>query len=127
MEKLLSLMEKSHKSIVFTGAGVSTLSGIRDFRGRGGFYTSDYEGLAVEDILSIDYFLRDPSIFYRWAREFLYTLDDFEPSVVHTVLAKLKSVVWLSLFILKISIYSTRKGGVKGCMRFTVAPLTTTV
>ncbi len=90
MERLISLMEQSHKSIVFTGAGVSTLSGIRDFRGRGGFYTSDYEGLAVEDILSIDYFLSDPSIFYRWAREFLYTLDDFEPSIVHTVLAKLE-------------------------------------
>jgi NAD-dependent deacetylase len=90
MDKLISLMENSKKTLVFTGAGVSTLSGIRDFRGRGGFYTSDYEGLAVEDILSIDYFLRDPSIFYRWAGEFLYTLDDFEPSVVHTTLAKLE-------------------------------------
>ncbi len=88
MDKLISLMENSEKTLVFTGAGVSTLSGIRDCRGRGGFYTSDYEGLAVEDILSIDYFLRDPSIFYRWAGEFLYTLDDFEPSVVHTTLAK---------------------------------------
>lgn len=87
MQQLLSLLEESKHCVVFTGAGVSTLSGIRDFRGAGGFYSEDYKGMAVEDILSLHYFHKNPAIFYRWAREFLYNLEDFEPSIVHTVLA----------------------------------------
>lgn len=90
MNKLISLLAKSKNTVVFTGAGVSTLSGIRDFRGVGGFYSADWDGMEVEDILSLDFFMSDPTLFYRWAREFLYTLEQYTPSVVHTVLATLE-------------------------------------
>jgi NAD-dependent deacetylase len=90
IKKLIELLENSTMSVVFSGAGVSTLSGIRDFRGEGGFYTSDYKGYQVEELLSMDLFLQDPSLFYNWAKEFVYVLDNFTPSIVHTTLAKLE-------------------------------------
>ncbi len=90
IETLKELLSKSTRTVVFTGAGVSTLSGIRDFRGTGGFYTSSWHGMEVEQLLSLDVFLRDPSLFYRWAGEFLYRLASYEPSVVHTVLARME-------------------------------------
>lgn len=82
---------KTSKSVaVFTGAGASTLSGIRDFRGKDGVYSKPWQGYSVEDILSLHFFKRDPAIFYAWAREFCYCLDRFKPCIVHTVLAKLE-------------------------------------
>ena len=92
VEALKDLLSQSNRTVVFTGAGVSTLSGIRDFRGTGGFYTSNWHGLDVEQLLSLDVFLRDPSLFYRWAGEFLYRLESYEPSVVHTVLARMERI-----------------------------------
>jgi NAD-dependent deacetylase len=90
VETLKELLAKSNRTVAFTGAGVSTLSGIRDFRGTGGFYTRKWHGMDVEQLLSLDVFLDDPSLFYDWAREFLYRLDSYTPSVVHTVLAKME-------------------------------------
>ena len=90
IDTLIRLIEQSHHIVVFTGAGVSTLSGIRDFRGTGGFYTASYQGLQVEDLLSLDLFSSDPSLFYQWAREFLYQLDNYTPSIVHTTLASME-------------------------------------
>lgn len=90
INRLKDLLEQSRHTVVFTGAGVSTLSGIRDFRGTHGVYRSDWEGLSVEDILSLEFFHANPAVFYRWAREFVYRLDDYQPSVVHTVLAEME-------------------------------------
>ncbi len=87
---MIELLQQAKQITVFTGAGVSTLSGIRDFRGTGGFYTTKWHGLQVEDLLSLRLFHEDPSLFYSWAREFLYRLKDFTPSIVHTVLAKME-------------------------------------
>lgn len=91
IDTLKQLLQTAKHIEVFTGAGVSTLSGIRDFRGTGGVYTSNWHGLNVEDLLSLHVFHNDPSQFYGWAREFLYRLNDFHPSIVHTVLAKMES------------------------------------
>lgn len=79
-------------TVVFTGAGVSTLSGIRDFRSQNGVYSAPFEGHQVEDILSLSMFRRDPSIFYRWAKEFCYCLDKYKPNLVHSVVARLESL-----------------------------------
>jgi NAD-dependent deacetylase len=89
-KRVIELLENSKNCLVFTGAGVSTLSGIRDFRGVGGFYTSDYQGYRVEDLLSLNLFYANPKLFYDWAREFIYGLESFKPSIVHTTLAKLE-------------------------------------
>ena len=70
----------------FTGAGVSTLSGIRDFRGKNGLYNDQ----DAEKIFDIGYFEKDPSFYYRASASFIYNLNEKQPSVVHCVLAELE-------------------------------------
>ena len=89
-ESLVKLLRESRRTLVFTGAGISTLAGIPDFRGAGGVYSKPWEGYQVEEILSLPVFYEHPELFYRWAREFVYRLDDFEPASVHRVLATLE-------------------------------------
>ena len=62
-------LSKSRYIAVLTGAGVSTMSGIPDFRGTGGIYTSKYEHMDVEEILNIDFFNTHPEVFYKWAAD----------------------------------------------------------
>lgn len=88
--ELYDLLLSSTNTVAFTGAGVSTASGIRDFRGKHGIYNDTFEGYRVEELFGIDLFRSDPSIFYRWARDFVYALDAFHPCTVHRVLAKLE-------------------------------------
>jgi NAD-dependent deacetylase len=87
---LESLILNSRKMTVFTGAGVSTLSGIPDFRGKNGIYTGLWHDLRVEQILNITFFEKHPEIFYEWAQEFWYHLEDYKPNIVHTTLAKME-------------------------------------
>ena len=89
--QLLDLLRQSSATVAFTGAGVSTLSGIRDFRGRHGVYNDTFRGHRVEELFGIDLFRRDPGLFYAWAKDFVYGLDAFRPSVVHTTLAALEA------------------------------------
>ena len=72
--------------VALTGAGVSTLSGIRDFRGKNGLYND----MDAEKIFDINYFEQDPSFYYSRAGSFIYNIDEKEPSVVHTVLGDLE-------------------------------------
>ncbi len=95
-EELKQLLRESRRTFAFTGAGISTLSGIRDFRGANGVYLQPWNGRQVEEILSLDCFLEDPNLFYRWAEEFIYRLDDFKPASVHRVLAKLEDAGMLA-------------------------------
>ena len=112
MGKLAELVQNSHRTVAFTGAGVSTLSGIRDFRGKNGVYTTGWHGMQVEEILSIDCFTRRPELFYEWAREFVYSLDEFQPSAVHLALARLEKIGRLSggVYTQNIDLLHTRAG-----------------
>ncbi|MEA4861786.1 MAG: NAD-dependent protein deacylase [Victivallaceae bacterium] len=87
LEKLLG---ESRHTLIFTGAGISTLSGIPDFRSPNGIYSQKWHGLQVEDVLSIDFFERSPEIFYEWAQPFVYSLEKYQPNVVHKVAAEME-------------------------------------
>ena len=50
--------------VAFTGAGVSTLSGIRDFRGKNGLYTLP----ETDKMFDIEVFRETPSVYYRLAQ-----------------------------------------------------------
>lgn len=97
MGKLTELVKASRNIVAFTGAGVSTLAGIRDFRGKNGVYRQLWHGFQVEEILSLDCFRSRPELFYEWAKEFVYCLDDFEPGAMHTSLAHLEAIGKLPL------------------------------
>ena len=86
MERLVSLLRESQYCVVLTGAGVSTLSGIPDFRGKTGLYQK-YD---ADKLFSIDEFRRDPSYFYNNSKEIVYGAHEKQPNIIHTVLADLE-------------------------------------
>lgn len=90
MENLVRLLKESKYCVVFTGAGVSTLAGIRDFRGKNGLYTT--AGDDAEKIFDIGYFHKKPSFYYRAAKNFIYNLEQKVPAIVHTELARLEKM-----------------------------------
>jgi NAD-dependent deacetylase len=85
-QQLIGLIESSHYCVALTGAGISTLSGIRDFRGKNGIY-KDYD---ADRLFDIDYFNENPSFFYTMSKDFIYNLDEKEPNIVHKELARLE-------------------------------------
>lgn len=86
-QKLSDMIAAARHCVAFTGAGVSTLSGIRDFRGKNGLYTLP----ETDKMFDIDVFRQTPSVYYRLAKEFIYGLQEKKPSIVHQVLAGLES------------------------------------
>ena len=89
MNELKELIERAKYCVAFTGAGVSTFSGIKDFRGKNGIYRQ--QNIDADKIFSLDYFLEDPSYYYTHAKDFIYNLDEKSPGIVHKVLAKLEA------------------------------------
>ena len=87
-ESLLELILRAKHCVALTGAGISTLSGIPDFRGVGGLYRRT--DIDASKLFDINYFLRDPSYYYKNSADFLYSLDDKAPSLVHECLAGLE-------------------------------------
>ena len=92
----MKLLEKSRRVVVLTGAGVSTLSGIPDFRSSTGLYSKEFGHMRVESILDIDFFLSHPDVFYDWAREYWFSMDRYEPNIIHKTLALMEGMGKLS-------------------------------
>ena len=90
--QLAEAIRQAEHALVFTGAGISTLSGIPDFRGAHGVYRQKWHGLEVEEILSLDCFRIHPEYFYEWAQTFVYGLENYKPNIVHTTVAKLEKL-----------------------------------
>jgi NAD-dependent deacetylase len=87
-QKLAGLIQKSHRIVALTGAGISTAAGIPDFRGPSGIYvTRQYD---PEKTFDIDWFDTDPRTFFDFARDFLSTIDRIHPTQAHTFLAELE-------------------------------------
>lgn len=82
------LIEESDNTVVFTGAGISTASGIPDFRGKDGLWKK----VNPMDVFSYSAFRRDPAKFYRFYRERLVPLFGAKPNDAHVVLAKLEEM-----------------------------------
>lgn len=82
IKRCTEIIKNAHKIVVLTGAGISTESGIMDFRSRTGLYQ-----VAPEYILSLPYFLKNPREFYQFAIENLYH-PNAVPNIGHKTLGK---------------------------------------
>ncbi len=88
-KKFLTLkkwVDESERIVFFGGAGVSTESGIPDFRSEDGLYRTKYS-VSPEEILSADYFARHTEEFYRFYRDKMLYLSA-QPNAAHKKLAE---------------------------------------
>lgn len=87
-EKLQEILDSHRKVVFFGGAGVSTESGIPDFRSVDGLYHQKYD-YPPETILSHTFFMNHPEEFFRFYRDKMLALDA-EPNAAHRKLAQLE-------------------------------------
>ena len=86
VETLKQWVQESSRIVFFGGAGVSTESGIKDFRSVDGLYNQKFD-YPPETILSHSFFRQDPDYFFRFYREKMLPLG-YEPNITHQVLAR---------------------------------------
>ena len=93
MDEKIALLRQwvaeSDNIVFFGGAGVSTESGIPDFRSVDGLYNQEYK-YPPEEIISHSFFERDPEEFYRFYRAKLIPPKDVKPNAAHLRLAELE-------------------------------------
>ena len=89
VERFLQMVKESDNIVFFGGAGVSTESGIPDFRSVDGLYNQKYD-YPPETILSHSFYMAKPEEFYRFYRDKMLCLD-VKPNVTHEKLAQLEA------------------------------------
>ncbi|CAM4057593.1 NAD-dependent protein deacylase [Bacillus subtilis] len=89
METFKSILHEAQRIVVLTGAGMSTESGIPDFRSAGGIWTEDASRM---EAMSLDYFLSYPRLFWPKFKELfqMKMSGSFEPNEGHLFLAELE-------------------------------------
>ena len=86
IEKLQQIFDDSNKIVFFTGAGVSTESGIPDFRSVDGLYNMKYK-YPPEEIISNSFFWANPEEFYRFYRDKMI-IKGVKPNPAHLKMAE---------------------------------------
>ncbi len=90
IEELKKLINNSNNIVVFTGAGISTLSGIKDFRSKDGLYNMKYK-FPPELILSHSFFINETEEFYKFYKDKLNCINCL-PNICHKYLKKLEDL-----------------------------------
>ena len=88
IETLKNWIAESNNIVFFGGAGVSTESGIPDFRSVDGLYHQKFD-YPPETIISHSFYLKNPAYFFRFYREKMLPLG-FAPNITHRRLAQLE-------------------------------------
>lgn len=99
IKKLAEIIDNSKSIVFFGGAGVSTASGIPDFRSANGIFSQKYHrNLSPEELVSHSFFVKDTELFYEFYKEHL-VYPEALPNNCHKALAvleaegKLKAVI----------------------------------
>ena len=92
MKELIDIIFSGKNVVVVTGAGISTLSGIPDFRGKNGIYNKDED---VEYKLSKRYFLNNSKEFYDFYKDNMI-VTNVKPNIIHNTLVKLEKKGFIS-------------------------------
>ncbi len=100
-EKIKELFKKAKNILVFTGAGVSTNSGIPDYRSEDGLYNrirKNYKEIGnPEDMFDISYFKENPTLFYQVYKNMINL--DVKPSITHNFIAYLEKIGKINLVV----------------------------
>ena len=88
IRQLQEIIDNAKHIVFFTGAGVSTDSGIPDFRSQDGLYNTQYK-YPPETIISHSFFERNPEEFFRFYKDKMLYLDA-EPNYTHKLMADLE-------------------------------------
>ena len=88
MDNLKEIIDKSNSIVFFGGAGVSTESGIPDFRSKDGLYNQHYK-YPPEEILSHTFFMKHTDEFFKFCKDKMNSLK-YEPNITHIKLAELE-------------------------------------
>lgn len=97
IEQLQEMIDKSSRIVFFGGAGVSTESGIPDFRSADGIYHQQYK-YSPEQVVSHTFFMRYPEAFYEFYKEKMMALGA-KPNPAHMKLAELEKAGKLTAVI----------------------------
>lgn len=97
VRKLQEIIDDSRRIVFFGGAGVSTESGIPDFRSAEGIYHQHYK-YAPEQVVSHSFFKAHPDVFYEFYKEKMMCLDA-QPNAAHRKLAELEEAGRLTAVI----------------------------
>ena len=98
IETLKTWIAESNRIVFFGGAGVSTESGIPDFRSEDGLYHQKFD-YPPEEILSHSFFYHHTEEFYRFYREKMLLPDGIQPNAAHKKLAQLEQDGKLSAIV----------------------------
>lgn len=93
MKEIIHLIKSSKKILIFTGAGISTNSGIPDFRSPDGLYSfakKKYRVPYPEAVFDIDYFNKNPLPFFKLSSDLLK--NDVKPSITHKFIKRLEDL-----------------------------------
>ncbi|MFX1322379.1 MAG: NAD-dependent deacetylase [Promethearchaeota archaeon] len=88
LTKAAKIIKESNYIVAFSGAGISTESGIDDFRSPGGLWDRYDPSIFA----SYHHFLQDPSKFWKMHKELEDTVGDAEPNAAHQAIAELEKI-----------------------------------
>ena len=88
IKEFKEIIDNSNNIVFFGGAGVSTESGIPDFRSKDGLYNQKYK-YPPEEILSHTFFMNNPEEFFKFYKNKMNSLK-YEPNITHKKLAELE-------------------------------------
>ena len=89
IKDLEQMIKASNYTVFFGGAGVSTESGLKDFRSKDGLYSEKFQDISPEQILSYSYFKNHPENFYTYYKE-KFLSQKVKPNQAHYVLSTLE-------------------------------------
>ncbi|MCY1151338.1 MAG: hypothetical protein OWP43_02825 [Sphaerochaetaceae bacterium] len=90
LENLKILIQKSKNTLVFLSEEISHISGVPNYKMPHGLVDSPWQGIDNSRLLSFDFLLAHPQIFYSWSKEVWYDLDKYKENQVHKLIAELQ-------------------------------------
>jgi|GEM_PF-320304 len=110
--KAARLLKSAKDILILTGAGMSTESGLKDFRSKDGLAQHTYEGYYPEEILSRDFFYAHTPLFYQYLKEKL-NVSGYSPNKGHRLLAAWEKTLPLKIITQNIDGFHQLSGSTK--------------